>query len=105
METLIGKNTAEIEEALTALGAPAFRGRQLAQSLYKRQARSLDAIQELPQKLRAQLAEQFDVAPSRLRSTSAAPDGTVKYLLDLRDDEVIESVFLPYPGRVSVCIS
>jgi 23S rRNA (adenine2503-C2)-methyltransferase len=105
METLIGKNTTELEEALTELGAPAFRGRQLMQALYKRHARSLDAVTDLPQNLRAQLAEQFDVAPCRLRSTSAAPDGTVKYLLDLRDDEVIESVFLPYPGRVSVCIS
>jgi 23S rRNA (adenine2503-C2)-methyltransferase len=105
METLIGKNTAELEAALTALGAPAFRGRQLAQALYKKHARGLDSVTDLPQNLRSRLAEQFDVAPCRLRSTSAAPDGTVKYLLDLGDDEVIESVFLPYPGRVSVCIS
>jgi 23S rRNA (adenine2503-C2)-methyltransferase len=40
-----------------------------------------------------------------VRSSEAAPDGTVKYLLDLPDGEVVESVFLPYPGRTSVCIS
>ncbi|MBC8102667.1 MAG: 23S rRNA (adenine(2503)-C(2))-methyltransferase RlmN [Cytophagales bacterium] len=105
METLIGKNTAELEASLAAHGAPAFRGRQLAQALYRRNIRDLESVTDLPQNLRARLAEQFDVAPCRLRSTSSAPDGTVKYLLDLPDDEVIESVFLPYPGRVSVCIS
>jgi len=105
VDTLVGKDTAELEQALTALGAPAFRGRQLAQALYKRYARDFDGITDLPRELRAKIAETFVVAPSVVRQASSAPDGTVKYLLDLADGEVIESVFLPYPGRVSVCIS
>src|SRR5439155_7878771 len=35
----------------------------------------------------------------------AAQDGTVKYLLTLGDGEQIESVYLPYADRVSVCLS
>lgn len=106
MNTLIGMETAELEQAVAALGAPAYRGRQLAQALYKRQIRTLDAAADLPKELRARLAETYDIAtPCTVRKTDAAPDGTVKYLLDLKDGEVVESVFLPYPGRVSVCIS
>jgi len=105
METLVGKTTEELIAAVSALGAPAFRGRQLAQALYKRQARTWDALPELPRDLCARLAEHYDLACCRVRSLQAAPDGTVKYLLDLPDGEVVESVFLPYPGRTSVCIS
>ncbi len=105
MQTLVGKTTEELVAAVSALNAPAFRGRQLAQALYKRQARDFDALSDLPRDLRVRLAEQFDLVPCRVRSSQSAPDGTVKYLLDLPDGEVVESVFLPYPGRTSVCIS
>nr|CAA9212429.1 23S rRNA (adenine(2503)-C(2))-methyltransferase @ tRNA (adenine(37)-C(2))-methyltransferase [uncultured Armatimonadetes bacterium] len=105
METLVGKTTQELEAVVQALGAPAFRGRQIAQAIYKRQVRTWDGLTDLPRDLRARLAEHYDLAPCRVRSSSAAPDGTVKYLMDQPDGEVIESVFLPYPGRTSVCIS
>ena len=105
MDTLVGKTTEELTALATEAGVPAFRGRQLAQALYRRQVRDFDGLTELPLALRKSLTEQFDLAPCRVRSSSAAPDGTVKYLLTLPDDEVIEAVFLPYKGRTSVCIS
>ncbi len=105
METLVGHTIEEMEGIAKALEVPAFRGRQLAAALYGRQVRTWDALTDLPRELRGRLAEQYALAPCHVRSSSAAPDGTVKYLLSLPDDEVIESVFLPYPGRTSVCIS
>ena len=103
--TIVGQTTAEIEAAAETLGAPAFRGRQLAQAVYKRSAREWDAIADLPKALRERFQAAYSLAPCEIRSASAAPDGTVKYLLNLADGEVIESVFLPYRGRTSVCIS
>ncbi|GAB4451792.1 MAG: 23S rRNA (adenine(2503)-C(2))-methyltransferase RlmN [Armatimonadaceae bacterium] len=105
METLSGKTTAELEAVAQEAGFPAFRGRQLAQAIYKRHQRHWDSLNELPRALRERLAEQYTLVPCQEKTATAAPDGTVKYLLDLPDGEVIESVFLPYPGRVSVCIS
>jgi 23S rRNA (adenine2503-C2)-methyltransferase len=103
--TITGMMTAELELAAVAAGAPAFRGRQIAQSVYQRGARDWNALTELPKSLRETLSKEYSLTPCVIRSASAAPDGTVKYLLDLPDGEVIESVFLPYPGRTSVCIS
>ena len=104
-QTLIGQNTPELETLLKDLGQPAFRGRQLASALYRRFARTADQLTELPAELRTRLAAEFPVAPCAERKVDAAPDGTAKYLLDLPDGEVVESVFLPYEGRTSVCIS
>jgi 23S rRNA (adenine2503-C2)-methyltransferase len=105
METVVGRTAGEWEELAAARGVPAFRGRQIAGAAYKRFARDWDALTELPKSLRETLAGTMSFAPCVVRSEQAAPDGTVKYLLDLPDGEVVESVFLPYPGRTSVCIS
>jgi 23S rRNA (adenine2503-C2)-methyltransferase len=105
MDTLIGKSTKELETLVAERGAPAYRGRQIAQGLYKRSVRDLAAMPELPRGLRESLAESFSTVACMVRATSAADDGTVKYLLNLHDDEVIEAVFLPYASRTTVCIS
>lgn len=105
MKTVVGLTVGELEAVAAAQGVPAFRGRQMAGAVYKRFARDWDTMTDLPKALREALAAEYTIAPYTVRSESAAPDGTVKYLLDLPDGEVIESVFLPYPGRVSVCIS
>jgi 23S rRNA (adenine2503-C2)-methyltransferase len=105
MDTLVGKTTKELEALAVEMGLPAFRGRQLAGAFYKRQVRDVNALTELPQATREQLSDKWRVAPCEVRSSSAADDGTVKYLMNLADGEVVEAVFLPYPGRVSVCIS
>ena len=105
MQTLIGKTEEELTALLTGLGAPAYRGKQLFNALYGRCARTFDAITDLPRALKATLEEQYALVPCAVRSFLEAPDGTVKYLVDLADGEVVEAVFLPYAGRTSVCIS
>jgi 23S rRNA (adenine2503-C2)-methyltransferase len=97
--------TEELAAFFVARQQPAFRGRQLSQALYRRFVRDWENITDLPRALRDALSAQIALAPCRIRSSAAAPDGTVKYLLTLPDEEVIESVFLPYEGRTSVCIS
>ena len=106
MEVLAGKNSAQIETLVSeTLNVPAFRGRQVAQGLYKRFVRDFDRLTDLPKDLRNRLIETFTFAPCRVTKTDSAPDGTTKYLLSLPDDEVVEAVFLPYDGRTSVCVS
>lgn len=106
MQVLAGKTEKEIEALVTeTLGTPSFRGRQVAQALYKRFVRDFDDITDLPKDVRARLVEMFQLTPCRVTKTDSAPDGTTKYLLSLPDEEVVEAVFLPYAGRTSVCIS
>jgi 23S rRNA (adenine2503-C2)-methyltransferase len=74
--------------------------------LYIELAASLDAMPELPPKLRARLAAhtRLGVLPTALETASG--DGfTHKYLLALADAERIETVLMRYTGRVTACIS
>lgn len=105
MKTLLGNNTAELEQIAQEMGQPAFRGRQLAQWLYQKCAFTIDEMTDLSRAFRDRLAEDFTVGRGKIAHRDAAQDGTIKYLLELNDREQVESVYLPYDERVSVCLS
>ncbi len=105
MQQLVGLDTKELETITTEAGEPAYRGRQLATWIYRRGARNFDTMTDLPKAFRARLAESWVVGLPAISHRDAADDRTVKYLMEMEDGQTIESVYLPYPDRVSVCLS
>lgn len=102
---LLGMSTGEMESLAESLGAPAFRGRQIARWVYRRCARAIEEMSDLPQGLRHRLSESAVMYRAKVLQESRSPDGTTKCLLELEDGLTIESVFLPYEDRTSVCVS
>ena len=90
---------------LVALGAPAYRGRQLAHWLYAQHAFSWDAMTNLPQALRQTLAGTWDVRGLEVADRLVADDGTRKFLFRLRDGQTVESVIIPMENHATFCIS
>ena len=102
---LFGLETAGLEAALTALGEPSYRARQLYQWLYKKRVRGLDAMTNLGKDLRGKLAESWEVRWPEMAERHLSYDGTVKYLFRLDDGATIESVYIPEETRRTICIS
>ena len=102
---LFGLDRAELLSLSEQLGQPAFRGKQIAEWLYHKDARDIASMSNLPTAMREELARVATLKRSNVITESKATDGTAKYLLELADGETIESVLLPYPDRVSVCVS
>ncbi len=102
---LFGLDRAELSLLCEQLGQPAFRGKQIAQWLYRKGAREIGAMTDLPAAMRGKLTDIATLSRSEVARESSSADGTTKYLLKLVDNETIESVLLPYPDRVSVCVS
>ena len=96
---------AQREAVVTALGWPPFRARQLSRWLDSG-VTDLSEMTDLPEKLRAQLAERY-TAPgvSISRRLVSAIDGTVKYLFSLSDGETVEAVLMQYHHGWSMCLS
>lgn len=105
MIPLIGKTTKELETLVLEAGQPAYRGKQLAAWIYQRGAKSFDEMTDLSRELRASLAETCVIGLPLAAHQERAEDETVKYLMEMTDGKTIESVLLPYPERVSVCLS
>ncbi|MBW4582956.1 MAG: 23S rRNA (adenine(2503)-C(2))-methyltransferase RlmN [Tildeniella nuda ZEHNDER 1965/U140] len=91
---LLGKSLAELTEWVQQRGQRAYRGKQLHEWLYQKGVRSLTDISVFPKQWRAEL-EHVDIGRSTLHQRSAAPDGTVKFLLRLADGQIIETVGIP----------
>jgi 23S rRNA (adenine2503-C2)-methyltransferase len=95
----------ELEQIPAEAGQARFRAGQLAQWLYARRVESFDAMSNLPAGFRGYLKQYFNLAPLPAVAVDRSTDGTTKLLLALGDGKRIESVIIPTPGRVSLCIS
>jgi len=83
---------------------PGYRLDQLWQGLYRQRLDPAD-ITNLPKALRAELAEEFVPALSRVTERRSADSATVKWLWRCEDDAEIETVLMHYAHRSTVCVS
>jgi 23S rRNA (adenine2503-C2)-methyltransferase len=95
---LLGQSLAELTDWVQQQGQPAYRGKQLYQWIYQQGVRSFTDISVFPKQWRNQLAD-YPIGRSILHYRAAASDGTVKYLLRLRDGQIIETVGIPTFAR------
>jgi 23S rRNA (adenine2503-C2)-methyltransferase len=95
----------ELEQLVVAAGERAFRARQIAQRLWRRDATSFDEMVELPAALRELLKQHLKIESLPIAHLDRAADRTRKLLIRLHDGERIESVIIPTEGRVTLCLS
>ena len=95
-----------LEAELRKVVSPPFRAKQVEEWMHVRGADSFEAMTNVPKETRAQLAERYRIEFPRITEvTPPAPDGSRKYLFELRDQQRIESVYMPMRERTSVCLS
>jgi len=96
---------AALLEWLAEHGHAAYRSGQILRWVYQRGARTFADMSDLPKELRNQLAEAFVIPSFREVSVARAEDGTRKLLFRLGDALAIESVLIPDPPRLTLCVS
>jgi 23S rRNA (adenine2503-C2)-methyltransferase len=106
---LLGLTRAELDAFIVGMGEKPFRARQLLKWLYKRCVADFDQMTDLAKSFRERLKEVAVVATPEITTVQVSADGTRKWLLALRDEkngtQGIETVFIPEPGRGTLCIS
>ncbi len=100
---LLGQTLPELTAWVTAQGQPAYRAKQLHQWLYQRGVRRFQDITVFPKSWREQA--QAELGCSHIAKRLVALDGTVKYLLQLHDGHLVETVGIPSDDRLTVCVS
>src|SRR5918995_7443605 len=59
----------------------------------------------LPATLRDRLRRAYSIARTEVASEQISADGTRKWLLRFADGQEVESVYIPEPGRGTLCLS
>lgn len=116
---LLGLTRAELDAFVAAMGEKPFRARQLVKWIYKRWVGDFDQMTDLAKSFRERLKEVAEVRTPEITLTQVASDGTRKWLLNMDrlsgrqltadgrppEPQAIEMVFIPEPGRGTLCIS
>jgi 23S rRNA (adenine2503-C2)-methyltransferase len=102
---VLGATTADLQRLMERLGEPAYRGKQLAEWIYKKGADSFALMTNLPAGLRGKLESDSMLSRSKVVGRDFSEDGTMKFLLEFADEQCVESVFLPYDDRITACVS
>lgn len=86
-------------------GWPAYRADQVTGWLYQQDARHVDEMTNLPEAMRAALAEEYALEALTLIETQRSVDGTRKLLLGATDGAQVEAVLIPEERRHTLCVS
>lgn len=87
------------------LGEKRFRATQLFRWIHQRGAVEFDQMTDLAKSLREKLAGVAFIKAPREVSRHESADGTIKWLFDVGNADVIETVFIPESDRGTLCIS
>lgn len=99
-------NLAEMTEFIVSIGEKPFRAKQVYQWIHEKQADSFDEMTNISKKMRELLADAGYLTTLKKEEVQISKlDGTRKYLFQLEDGNVIESVLMRYKHGNSVCIS
>jgi len=95
---LFGLNAPALAACMAGAGEPAWRGKQLAEALYRQRVAELEEITTLSKPLRRRLADQgWTVSRPRIAQVFQSVDGTERYLVQCpgQNAATVETVWMP----------
>lgn len=96
----------ELEEYFLELGEKKFRAKQLFEAIHKQKIKNIEDISTFSQDLKEKLITSSEIyGVKKVLEFKSKLDDTRKYLFELHDGNVIESVLMKYKYGYTVCIS
>lgn len=107
LKSLSGLSLEELTAYVKELGLPAFRAKQIHTWIYSKWVSSFDEMTDLSAELREKLKEVAQVPLLKIAHLEVSRDGTRKYLFELPDGQMVESVLMSFEDRpsLSACLS
>ncbi len=95
----------QLKAEMLAAGEPAFRAKQVYEWIWKKSARSFDAMGNIPKTTREWLSEKFSLQIVTTAEAQYSSDRTIKSSFQLYDNNLVEGVLIPTRERVTACVS
>lgn len=96
----------QLTDELTAMGEKTFRAKQMYEWMHVKLVRSFDEMTNLSKEIRERCKENYSFTTLHaIEVQESKLDGTKKFLFELSDGNMVESVWMKYKHGNSVCIS
>ncbi|RLA07774.1 MAG: 23S rRNA (adenine(2503)-C(2))-methyltransferase RlmN [Gammaproteobacteria bacterium] len=104
-KNLIGLSRQSLERYFIENGEKKYRAVQLMSWLYQKQATSFSQMTNFSKKSIEFLEQNACLDEPKIIKKQKSSDGTIKILLELADQNLIETVFIPENNRGTLCVS
>jgi len=105
MKSIINEDLNEFAEKLEADGFKKFNARQIFEWIFKKRVYEFSAMSNLSKKLREYLRENYKIEDLKLSKHQISRDKTEKFLFELSDGNLIETVLMRHEYGNSVCVT
>jgi 23S rRNA (adenine2503-C2)-methyltransferase len=105
MENIYNLSKTDLENYFLSIGDKKFRAVQILEWLYRKKVTSFDEMTNLSKLSLQVLKEKFVIEPLKLKDKYVSKDGTIKYLFELNDGNIIETVLMRHNYGNSVCVT
>lgn len=97
----------ELEKLCLEMGHSKFRAKQIYNQIFLKFASSFEEMTDLSKNLREELSQKFEITDVKIEQKQVSKDGTIKYLLRLSDNELVETVLMRFDNRANLtaCVS
>lgn len=98
--------TEELKKKFTELGLEAYRARQVHQWIFEKGVYDFDRMTNLAVPLREKLKQLFTIdIPKIIECENSDDDKSIKLLMELKNGDFVEAVYMPMERRKTICIS
>mgnify|MGYP000187929564 CR=1 FL=1 len=104
-QNLLGLPQSKLNKFFEDLGEKPYRTKQIMQWIYHQGASSFGEMHNLSKDLRGKLGAIATLDLPRIVKQSHASDGVIKWVIELGENNHIETVYIPEKDRGTLCIS
>lgn len=105
MRNIYDLSKEELENYFESIGDKKFRAVQILEWLYRKKATSFDEMTNLSKLAIQTLKDNFIIEGLNLKTKFVSSDGTIKFLFELNDGNLIETVLMRHNYGNSVCVT
>lgn len=95
----------QLKSTMEEMGEKAFRGKQIFEWLWQKDAKTFEEMSNIPLPLREKLSVHYSIDHIQLQDQQISSDRTIKCAFQTFDGKIIEGVLIPTHSRMTACIS
>ena len=105
MQSIFNFTLEELTEYFLSVGETKYRATQVFEWLYRKRVNTFEEMTNLSKKTIEMLNEHFTIEHLKVRTCQISEDGTRKYLFELSDGNLIETVLMRHNYGNSICVT
>ena len=105
MKSIYDYTQEKLIDEFLLMGEKKFRATQVFEWIYRKLVYSFDQMNNISLDLREKLSQTYSIDLLKIKEKQVSSDGTIKYLFELTDGGLIESVLMVHDYGRSLCVT